>query len=327
MNTLYDLLHAHPDDDAEALRAAFRKSAKANHPDLHAGDPYAAMRFRQIAEGYEILRDAEQRAIYDRRLAFEREQLLSKSKRAISYFMYVALDGVAVVGLASVLAGGYTIFAHIPKAPVQELLGITAREPAEIAVQPAARTDPIEPNKLRDELGRVAVPDMAIVPSIVPPAANDGGAQQIARGGPAPASARLNTEIAKPNTAFDVPIGQAAAKTGANHPEKNYRIGSLGQNKRQSIEVRFFSPQKNNGVLKSSSSNFAISNDDMKIPASVNVGGDMKIPEMTIPRIVVNRDARRTPFKRASVEKRSTSGCFGYQSCPGDEPPLFGVGF
>jgi hypothetical protein len=44
MKTLYDLLGARPDDDAEVLKAGSRKAAKANHP---------------IAEAYEILRDAE----------------------------------------------------------------------------------------------------------------------------------------------------------------------------------------------------------------------------------------------------------------------------
>jgi len=221
MKTLYDLLGAHPDDDAERLRNAFRKAAKANHPDVHAGDRDAPRRFRQIVEAYDILRDAELRATYDQRLAFEREQLLSKSKRAISYFMYIAFDGVVVVGLASVLVGGYTIFAHIPKAPVQELAGITARGPASTAgVQPAERTALIEPNELRDKLGRVAVPDTAIVPSVARPAATYGGAQQVARGAPAPASAGLYTEIAKPNVASDVRIDHATAKTSANHPEK-----------------------------------------------------------------------------------------------------------
>ena len=50
MKTLYDLLGARADDDAEGLRNAFRKAAKANHPDLHAGDPDAPIRFRQIVE-------------------------------------------------------------------------------------------------------------------------------------------------------------------------------------------------------------------------------------------------------------------------------------
>src|SRR5215467_2233035 len=243
MKTLYDQLGAHPDDDAERLRNAFRKAAKASHPDVRAGDQDAPTRFRQIVEAYDILRDAEKRATYDQRLAFEREQLLSKSKRAISCFMYIAFDGVVVVGLASVLVGGYTIFAHIPQAPVQELVEITARGPASIAgVQPAERTALIEPNELHDKLGRVAVPDTAIVPSVAPPDATYGGAQQVARDVPAPASAGLNTEIAEPKAAFDVQIDHAAAKTSANHPEKTFRIGSLDQNKVQPIEVPLFSP-------------------------------------------------------------------------------------
>ena len=34
MGTLYDLLGALPSDDAEGLRTAFRKAAKATHPDI-----------------------------------------------------------------------------------------------------------------------------------------------------------------------------------------------------------------------------------------------------------------------------------------------------
>ena len=60
MKTLYDLLGARPDDDAEELRSAFRKAAKANHPDLHVGDLDAPSRFRQIVQAYDILRDAQQ---------------------------------------------------------------------------------------------------------------------------------------------------------------------------------------------------------------------------------------------------------------------------
>src|SRR6266849_6161649 len=234
MKTLYDLLGAHPDDDAERLRNAFRKAAKANHPDLHAGDQDAPMRFRQIVEAYDILRDAEQRATYDQRLAFEREQLLSKSKRSISYFMYIAFDAVAVVGLASVLAGGYTIFAHIPKAPVQELVGITARGPAKIAaVQPAAALiDTTESDKPRDKLERMAVPEMPIVLSAVASAASDGGAPAVTKGGPIPSSTGLNTGVASPNDALDLPIHQADAKSAADHPEK-IGIGPLDQDKAQ----------------------------------------------------------------------------------------------
>ena len=38
----YELLEALPDDDAEGLRIAFRKAAKANHPDFNPGNPDAS---------------------------------------------------------------------------------------------------------------------------------------------------------------------------------------------------------------------------------------------------------------------------------------------
>ena len=57
MKTLYDLLGALPDDDAEDLRAAFRRAVKANHPDLNPGDPEASQAFRRIVRANAILSD------------------------------------------------------------------------------------------------------------------------------------------------------------------------------------------------------------------------------------------------------------------------------
>jgi len=69
MDTLYDLLGALPQDDAESLRTAFRRAVKGAHPDLRPGDPDAAVRFRQIVRANEILCDRDQRAAYDHLLA------------------------------------------------------------------------------------------------------------------------------------------------------------------------------------------------------------------------------------------------------------------
>jgi hypothetical protein len=184
MKTLYDLLGARPDDDAETLQNAFRKAAKANHPDLHAGDPDAPKRFRQIAAAYAILRDAEQRATYDRLLAFRRQQLRSKLKRNI------VSDAIAVVGLAVLLVGGYTLFAHISKTSVAKtsveavkVVKVAARGPVEIAaVQTAVPTDTIDRDEPGDKLARVEVPDMVIVPSATASEVNSGGAVGITDG-------------------------------------------------------------------------------------------------------------------------------------------------
>ena len=85
MTTLYDLLGALPNDDAEDLRAAFRKAAKANHPDNNPGDPDAAQRFRQVVRANAILRDKRQRAHYDRLLeAALRQQGVKFGRRRFS---------------------------------------------------------------------------------------------------------------------------------------------------------------------------------------------------------------------------------------------------
>ena len=118
MKNLYDLLGARPDDDAETLRKAYRRAAKANHPDHHGDDQDAAARFRQIVEAYNFLRDAEQRAAYNRFLEFRRKPLRVKLKRAIAELKHNILhDAVAAVVLTIVLAGGYTLFVRISEPP------------------------------------------------------------------------------------------------------------------------------------------------------------------------------------------------------------------
>ena len=69
MKTLYDLLGALPDDDAEDLRIAFRKAVKANHPDVNPDNPEASHEFRRIIRANAILSDGRQREAYDRLLA------------------------------------------------------------------------------------------------------------------------------------------------------------------------------------------------------------------------------------------------------------------
>jgi len=337
MKNLYDLLGARPDDDAEGLRDAFRKAAKAYHPDHHAGDPDAPVRFREIVEAYEILRDAEQRAVYDRLLEFERERFRGKSKRTASDLMHtIVSDAVAVAGLAIVLGGGYTLFAYISKTPIEvaKLAEPAGRGPAKIAaVRPAPRTD-----TTRDSVDRTTAPHAPFVLSAIASPANDGSAPATTKDGPTPSSVGLNTDVARRNDALDAPVYQADARIAADHPGRNYGTRPLDQDKAQAAEVRFSSPEKENGKLFSA--NFSASDDnyDMKLPDTPNVNaGHVKIPEMKIPPRVhtaAKRQATSRSFAQASVENRSnqaslenrsTPACAG--SCSGETPPLFGVGF
>ena len=50
-----------PDAPFEAIKTAYRRLAKANHPDAAPGDPEAARRFQAVQAAYEVLRKSEER--------------------------------------------------------------------------------------------------------------------------------------------------------------------------------------------------------------------------------------------------------------------------
>ena len=56
-----EMLELESDADFEDIRAAYRRLAKAHHPDLKPGDAEAAVRFQAIQAAYEVLRKAEER--------------------------------------------------------------------------------------------------------------------------------------------------------------------------------------------------------------------------------------------------------------------------
>lgn len=123
MKTLYELLGALPDDDADEIRAAFRKAVKGTHPDVKPGDPEAALKFRQIVRANEILGDSEQRAAYDHLLALAREEQRQDAKRAAAARMHKVASGVmALAGTSAAAVSGYLLFMHMSAASVAPLM-------------------------------------------------------------------------------------------------------------------------------------------------------------------------------------------------------------
>jgi curved DNA-binding protein CbpA len=182
MKTLYDLLDALPDDDAEGVRAAFRKAAKANHPDNNLGDPDAPLRFRRIVRANAILSDERQRAHYDRLLAVALQQ--QRLRLAIAFATF------SVVLLAGYLLLGYGSKASLVSARVIE---VSAREPAPVAVAISAELSDtiarVPPRDERAERADIAAPDKpgnpeavkeAAAPSASAPAQNTDSAPAIA---------------------------------------------------------------------------------------------------------------------------------------------------
>ncbi|MCW3041466.1 MAG: hypothetical protein JWM31_3371 [Solirubrobacterales bacterium] len=62
----YEVLGVTRDADESTIKKAFRKLARELHPDVNSHDPQAEEKFKEAAEAYEILNDAERRATYDR---------------------------------------------------------------------------------------------------------------------------------------------------------------------------------------------------------------------------------------------------------------------
>ncbi len=62
----YEVLGVARDADEQQVKKAFRRLARELHPDVNSHDPEAEEKFKEAAEAYEILSDAERRAVYDR---------------------------------------------------------------------------------------------------------------------------------------------------------------------------------------------------------------------------------------------------------------------
>lgn len=69
----YDLLSVDRAADEAALKAAYRKAAMQFHPDRNPGNAAAEAKFKAVSEAYDVLKDPQKRAAYDRygKAAFE----------------------------------------------------------------------------------------------------------------------------------------------------------------------------------------------------------------------------------------------------------------
>jgi tetratricopeptide (TPR) repeat protein len=128
MKLFYELLGASADDDEEALKKAFRKAVKAHHPDLHPDDPDAPARFREIIAAHALVRDAKQRATYDRLLQVERQKFQStvarhqlRSKLVRQQLRLKVMGATAAVAAVCALVGGYGLFASMPTIAIVEI--------------------------------------------------------------------------------------------------------------------------------------------------------------------------------------------------------------
>ncbi|HTQ13136.1 MAG TPA: molecular chaperone DnaJ [Rhizomicrobium sp.] len=62
----YEVLGVERTASLEVIKGAYRKAAKEHHPDRNHGDTEAESRFKEINEAYDVLKDDQKRAAYDR---------------------------------------------------------------------------------------------------------------------------------------------------------------------------------------------------------------------------------------------------------------------
>src|SRR5215218_3249862 len=62
----YEVLGVEKSADEQTIRAAHRKLAMQHHPDRNPGDKDAEVKFKEVSEAFEVLRDPQKKARYDR---------------------------------------------------------------------------------------------------------------------------------------------------------------------------------------------------------------------------------------------------------------------
>src|SRR6185503_18883156 len=195
MGTLYDLLGALPSDDAEGLRTAFRKAAKATHPDTNPDNPDAALRFRELVRAYDILTDAEQRSTYDQLLAIA----LQPSPAATAVRTYevigkVASNTMAATVISAVLVGGYVLFGLFSKPPgAAEIM--TDSTIGETQLVTALHRDVTASDESRVQLDGDAATAGTVATSEVASVAKEANTASIGRFEPVPAFVSYNLAV------------------------------------------------------------------------------------------------------------------------------------
>jgi curved DNA-binding protein CbpA len=199
VQTLYELLGALPDDDADRLRAAFRNAAKVSHPDNNPGDPDAPERFRRVVRAYVILRDERQRVTYNSLLA-RADQHRALSTRKISRVRSSVPDAISATVIAAVSIGVFLLFervltiSNVP-APTHHM---TEKVSALTAAMPTTqRSDTIGRAGERNKIDQMPISDAPAATDVVEEAQARGALVVAESAGDIPPIARVEVKDAR----------------------------------------------------------------------------------------------------------------------------------
>ena len=153
MKTAYDVLGVPRRAGNERIRKAFRKAAKAYHPDLNAGDPTAELQIRVVIAAYEILKTPHKRAAYDRLLRERRRERVR----------YFAMASVPTLLLGSIVALAISLSVWQSNThaspPLPTLHSVSAKAMADASQQVAAAE-----NRGRQQVNRGGKSDRGSAP-------------------------------------------------------------------------------------------------------------------------------------------------------------------
>ena len=226
METLYDLLGALPEDDADSLRAAFRHAVKGTHPDINPGDPQAGLKFRKLVRANEILSDHEQRAAYDHLLDLaDVERGEGSNSIAVTTIYQIATGTMTLAAVSFVLLVGYMLFGYVNNIPLVpgQTTGTSRVEPAKIEPAKMMLTEFVDaPGRTSDRVDVSGDKKFENFRAIEEPGAPDAGASTAGR-----FSTHMDESI-PPAHDFAAPdFGPANAKDYREQAISAYRNGDL----------------------------------------------------------------------------------------------------
>lgn len=125
MRDFYKVLGISSTASDTRIKSAFRRRAKAFHPDLNPGNKRAEERFKQLTQAYEVLRNAGARASYDAFLTDRRSEVRRRFARSatlmVASFMLTMGSALAVLALHDIgvpLWEGWRLAASEPRVTV-----------------------------------------------------------------------------------------------------------------------------------------------------------------------------------------------------------------
>jgi tetratricopeptide (TPR) repeat protein len=219
VQTLYELLGALPDDDADRLRAAFTSAAKASHPDNNPDDAEASQKFRRVVRAYALLRDERQRTTYDAMLIkAEQQKMLIARNKATSRIQKMIPDPFVAVVIAFVSIGTYHLFERV-LGGVSDVTMQAKQPPANVAALAAAM--PMPQPQPPETISRAPEPEsIERMPVSAPPEAADVVMETTAT---VTAAIADNAEVAPATPTVEVKDARYYRQRG----QEAYRIGDL----------------------------------------------------------------------------------------------------